>query len=243
MVSSPLKSVLAASLLFLGVAALTILAAPVPPSLTVEPLTEAEKTGLTQLHRHTVNVFIDSPNFGARRMPARVDDVLTAPKPAKDGDDKKAPAAPAQARVADKAKDPHFDVQDTIGKNRMHILTEDKKEEWKVRKVQLVGLVKHAEPVVYVTDKMPDMKENKDIPTRELDAFEKAALEKIKGGENLKAEKTSKTMRVLGPIYAGQRCVACHEQKGRLLGAFSYELERVPFDPEKERKAQEPRQP
>ena len=83
--------------------------------------------------------------------------------------------------------------------------------------MQLVGLIKNPKPVVYLTDKIPDMKEAKEakeVPTRELDAFEKAALETIKGGESLKAEKHDKSMGVLGPIFAGQRCVKCHETEG-----------------------------
>ncbi len=232
----------ASALLFAAVA----LAAPAPIAPPTEPLTDTEKAGIGSLHHYTVENFIDRPNFGIRRMPVRIDDLLTNPKatPKPDAKDKTAPVAnpvppPQVEQPGNKAKEPHYAVQDLFGNDgQFRILTADKKEAWKVRKVQLVGLLKNPTPVVYLTDKMPDMKEAKEakeVPTRELDVFEKAALETIKGGESVKAEKHDKTMRVLGPIYAGQRCVKCHEQKGQLLGAFSYELERVPFDAEKEK--------
>jgi hypothetical protein len=72
----------------------------------------------------------------------------------------------------------------------------------------------------------------KDGPTRELDTFEKSALEALRGGEAISAEKRGRELWALGPIYAGRRCVACHD-KGQMLGAFSYRLERGPAEPSK----------
>jgi hypothetical protein len=215
-------------------------AAPAPTMTPADPLTDAEKAGVQRLHRNAVEIFIDRPGFGIRRMPLPVEDLITAPKSSspKEGD-KKAPELPPA-----KPAEPHFAVKDTVDQWGLgRIPTDDKKEQWKVGKIQLVGLVKNPKPVVYVTEKMPDMKEAKDVPTRELDTFETAALEKLRGGENLFAEKRGKEIRVVGPIYAGARCVKCHEQKGQLLGAFSYTLERVPADPEKDTKDRGPRLP
>ena len=95
--------------------------------------------------------------------------------------------------------------------------------------------MKRDEPVVYLADKNPkerdgEPKAEKDITTRKVDAFEKAALADIRNGEPLVAEKSGKDLRLLAPIFAGKRCVACHDQ-GTLLGGFSYELERVAHDP------------
>ena len=87
--------------------------------------------------------------------------------------------------------------------------------------VNLIGLVKHAEPVVYLTGKAKDPKE---VKTREPDDFEASALDALRNGEDLKAEKEGTKMRAVGPIYAGKRCTACHE-RGLFLGAFSYRLE------------------
>lgn len=101
-------------------------------------------------------------------------------------------------------------------------------EQWNVRKVQLVGLTKNPKPVVYDAAKVPGMKGVKDIPTRELDAFEKKALEALQSGDNLKVERHGAEMRVMGPIYSGKQCLACHDKPGEMLGAFTYVLERQP---------------
>ncbi len=175
----------------------------------------AEKTGNRPiLHRTTVEIFIDRPNFGKRRMILPLQDVVTAPKvePKKDAPEKDPPAPKADAEQP--AKKPHYPVEPTtedgksdtfLGALRSQFATDDKKEVLKIRKVQLIGLVMHKEPVVYDTDKMPDMKEPKEVPTRALDEFEKKALEAIRGGDNLKAEKrTNKEIRMVGAIYAGQ---------------------------------------
>ncbi len=239
-----MKIVLATSAVLLTVAAL---AAPAPKETPSEPLTDAEKAGVRLLHRNTVEVFIDRPSFGIRRMPLNVEDLITIPKMLEKNSSPQIgnPVPPPLDKPVAKPKETHYGVSDLIGKDGMiRIPTDDKKEVWKVCKVQLVGLVKHPDPVVYLADKVPNMKDAKDVPTRELDAFEKAALTAIKEGkETLKVEKRGKEMRVLGPIYAGQRCVTCHEQKGQMLGAFSYQLERVPFDPEKEKNTPVPRIP
>jgi hypothetical protein len=242
------RIVLAASALLLTVVAL---AAPAPTPPPSEPLTDAETAGLKQLHRNAVEIFIDRPGFGVRRLVLPLDDVIGNPKSKKDTPDvEKGPqdGTPVRGKEADKAvkklKETHFSVQDQLEQWGLGAIpTEDKKEQWKLRKLQLVGLVKHKDPVVYQAEKVPDMKEMKEVPTRELDAFEKTALEALRGGDNLKAEKRAKEIRVLAPIYAGARCVTCHEKKGELLGAFSYQLERVPLDPEKEKNTKGPRLP
>jgi len=94
--------------------------------------------------------------------------------------------------------------------------------------LQLVGLVKNPNPVVYESNKMPGMKDIKDLPTRDLNVFELQALDSIRTGEEFVAHKNGKNIRMMAPIYAGNRCTACHDQKGQLLGAFTYTLERVP---------------
>ncbi len=249
--TTPVNVALAAVAVLLGAAGLVALAAPAPIAPPPpDPLSDAEKTGTARLHTTTVQIFIDRPNFGIRRMPLRMDDVVKTEKapPKKDAPEKDPPAPTADPEQP--GKKPHYPVQPTAddGKDTFlgrfdHFPTDDKKELWKVRKVQLVGLVMHKEPVVYVTDKMPDMKEPKEVPTRALDDFEKKALEAIRGGENLKAEKRDKEIRMVGAIYAGQRCLTCHAQKGQLLGAFSYQLERVAAEAPKEKGAEGPRIP
>jgi hypothetical protein len=217
-----------------------------PPSLppAPAPLTEQEQQGAAWMHRNAVEIFIARPGFGLRRMPLAVDEFVTGPKSLSQKDPANkfpgfgTPFVYIEEKAGEK-KAIHYPVQDIVGGWGFdRIAAEDPKEQWKLRKVYLVGLVKHPEPVVYLTDTVPDMKEPKDVPTRELDAFEKASLESLRGGENLRGEKRGKGMRALGPIYAGAACVKCHDQKGQLLGAFTYTLERVPVPPQ-ERDADE----
>jgi hypothetical protein len=207
-----------------------------PPA---DPLTQAEKSGLRALHRKAVEIFVDRPGFGARRLRLPLEDVVTAPSSLYDAD---APdrAAPEVGKAAKPAKSSHFAVQDLLtGGQAGNIAAADTGEVWKVRTVQLVGLMSHRQPVAYLTDWVVDAR---DVPTRELDAFEKSALEALRGGEAVRAEKRGRELRALGPIYAGQRCAACHD-KGQLLGAFSYRLERGPAEPSKAPARNDPRTP
>jgi hypothetical protein len=162
------------------------------------------------------------------RMRPNLTDIVTKSKT--QADDKDVAWGP-HVREAGKGK-VHKGVQEEITNGWMgSVPTKDGTEMWKVRTVHLLGLVKHPQPVVYLTDQVPNMKDAKEeVPTREPDAFEKAGLVTIKGGENIVVEKIDTTMRVLGPIYAAKGCVKCHEQKGQLLGAFTYRLERVPAE-------------
>jgi hypothetical protein len=246
--------IVVAAAILCGVVGLVAMAAPAPIITPAEKPTDEEAKALAWMHRNTVEIFIDRPGFGIRRMVLPLEDVVKSPKTPskKDAEGKDPPArdsiSPPEAEKS--VKKQHYEVQDVLGDGAgnplgrpTRILTDDKKEEWKVRKVQLVGLVKHKDPVVYVTEKMKEMKETKEVPTRALDAFEKRGLEVIRGGDNLKAEKRDKEMRVMGPLYAGQRCVTCHATKGELLGAFSYVLERVPLEAEKEAQPTGPRLP
>ncbi len=221
---------------------LTEVTPPKPtPAGAPEPLTDAEKQGLTGLHHNAVGTFVAGPGFGFSRMPVFIDDLLAKPKSLSESDvaNKRLPFAPVPVILAEspkpgeQPKNVHHPVQNTVARGLGWgnvLLTEDKKQQWKMRKINLVGLVKHPEPVVYLTDKVPNMKDVKDVPTRELDAFEKAALESLRGGESVKAEKHGKEMRMVGPIYAGNSCVKCHDQKGEMLGAFTYHLELVPVE-------------
>lgn len=97
---------------------------------------------------------------------------------------------------------------------------------WEIKSLDLVGLVMHETPVVYVSDKIPDMKDLKKKPTREMDVFESEGLEELASGKGLYIRSKEGTIRVLGPIHAGKTCLKCHgdAKEGDLLGAFSYTL-------------------
>jgi len=72
------------------------------------------------------------------------------------------------------------------------------------------------------------MEELRDAPTRPLDGFERDALEKLRGGEELVVEENPDELRMLGPLRALEECRHCHEVKAdELLGAFSYRLRPV----------------
>jgi hypothetical protein len=221
-----------------GLLAACAIAAPEPAKPVVEAVTAKETLALRGLHHNAVEIFIDRPGFGVRRLMMDLSDLVAGPESLADVN-----AAPKQAdqqQPAPKAdkKPSHYAVQDLLIERGSRFPTDDGQESWQVRKVQLVGVMKHAKPVVYLVDGNPktrdeEPKAEKDIPTRELNAFEKAALGAINKGEALKAEKSGENMRLLAPIFAGKRCTACHNQ-GELLGGFSYELERVAYDPAKD---------
>lgn len=100
-----------------------------------------------------------------------------------------------------------------------------KDRDWSLTRLYLVGLVVHAEPTVYLTDRLPDMATAKDVPKREIDAFEQAGLKALADGDDQFVRGTDENLRMLGSIRATNQCLKCHSgSRGDLLGAFSYHL-------------------
>ena len=98
-------------------------------------------------------------------------------------------------------------------------------ETWRVQRIELVGLLKHPEPVVYVSDRLPAMIELPSVPTRPLDTFEEAGLGAVRRGEDGFAARRGDVIRFVGGIRSARQCVECHGgERGDLLGAFSYAL-------------------
>jgi hypothetical protein len=96
---------------------------------------------------------------------------------------------------------------------------------WQVQRIELVGLLKHPEPVAYLSDKLPAMDELRGAPTRPLDEFETSALGVIRKGDDGFAARRSDVVRFVGAIRSAEQCVQCHGgERGDLLGAFSYTL-------------------
>jgi hypothetical protein len=96
---------------------------------------------------------------------------------------------------------------------------------WRIHHVQLVGILSHEVPVVYLTDKLPSMEQVRQGKTRALDYFEEAALPSLRDGEDLYVVSKNDTLRMLGALRATKVCQKCHDaQIGDLLGAFSYTL-------------------
>lgn len=105
------------------------------------------------------------------------------------------------------------------------------KKVWEAKSVDLVGLIKHDEPVAYVSEKLPDMKKLSKTPIRPLDEFEVAGLDTLKKGENLYGRSRDGVIRMLGAVRANASCLTCHDDKkeGDLLGAFSYTLREAEY--------------
>ncbi|WP_254512344.1 hypothetical protein [Anatilimnocola floriformis] len=100
---------------------------------------------------------------------------------------------------------------------------------WKIARLELVSLLKQAEPRVYESKHLPRMDELRDAPTRPLTKFESASLAKLQEGGELPTSSTTNRIEFVGAIRAGQNCLQCHEvREGTMLGAFSYELRREP---------------
>jgi hypothetical protein len=106
---------------------------------------------------------------------------------------------------------------------------EEPMEQWLVRKLELVSLLKHANPLVYESDELPRMDKIDKVKTRGLLDFETKALESLRKGEDLVTEATTNTIRMVGAIRASKQCLSCHScERGALLGAFTYQLQRDP---------------
>ena len=98
------------------------------------------------------------------------------------------------------------------------------KKVWEAKSVDLIGLVKHETPVVYVSEKVAQWQGQGEVPTRPLDEFELAGLHVLAKGDNLFGRARDEAIRLLGAVRAETSCIMCHEDKkeGDLLGAFSY---------------------
>lgn len=98
-------------------------------------------------------------------------------------------------------------------------------EQWQLVKLELVSLLKHVEPVAYVSESLPQMDRLQDVPTRPLDAFEHQAIQKLREEEDLVVDSQPARVRMVGSLRATNDCRACHQvPRGTLLGAFTYEL-------------------
>jgi hypothetical protein len=206
---------------FLVVAALCGVAPAAPGS---EDLTAAERAGLALLHRHAVKLFIDRGGFGFSRVEPPLTDIVGPPQSQAEAPADPPPAAddPLAARPDKGRKDAHFPFAKAVEAARY--VPPVGTRAWVPKEIRLVGLVKHPDPVVYLTG--GGMRRGKaDVKTRRPDAFEAKALEVIRGGgELVQAEKRGDTLRAVSGIFAGRQCLTCHERPWEMLGAFSYRL-------------------
>ncbi|MBA4063335.1 MAG: hypothetical protein C0501_06405 [Isosphaera sp.] len=98
-------------------------------------------------------------------------------------------------------------------------------ERWAVARLELVGLLRHDDPVVYVSASLPRMDALRDAPTRPTDPFETAALAALRAGADLHVGDGPDTGRFVGAVRSTRQCLECHGgDRGALLGAFTYRL-------------------
>jgi hypothetical protein len=205
---------------------------------------------LQRLHLQMVDRFVNAPSFGVRRMPAirptkerlmlEADTAIPQPAPmsfvptalASDWN-----GTPADDDLKKLHRQSQLDFLNPRGfgwvKSRAEVAgfqshffrAVPKSEKWQVRSIELVGLLLHEKPAVYLTANLPRMEELRKAPTRELDAFEAASLQKLQKGETLVVDQSPKGLRMLGAIRATSHCAQCHGgEGGELLGAFAYVL-------------------
>lgn len=104
-------------------------------------------------------------------------------------------------------------------------LAEGKTSQWQVDRLELVSLLRHPEPRVYVAETLPQMDQLGELSHRPLDEFEQRSLPKLQYDEDVVADSSAGRIVMLGAVRAGSDCLQCHDaNRGQLLGAFSYEL-------------------
>ncbi len=98
---------------------------------------------------------------------------------------------------------------------------------WQLTRLELVSLLRHSPPRVYVADSLPAMDQLDQFEHRAVTEFEKASLPKLYSEADVVTEQGDDRILMLGALRASQDCLACHQgNTGKLLGAFSYEFAR-----------------
>ncbi len=207
---------------------------------------------LQRLHERSVNTFVNSPGFGAVRMMRDGISKTTLAERRDRGETPTQPGSPAAwghaepfepILVADREQlgalhtDGTLDFVNPQGwgyvKDRTRVAgflshrfsKVPEAKTWRVQRIELVGLLKHPEPVVYLSDRLPAMAELRDTLTRPLDEFESAGVEAVRKGEDSFAARRGEVVRFVGGIRSAKQCVECHGgARGDLLGAFAYTL-------------------
>ena len=207
---------------------------------------------LRALHEDAVALFIHSPGFGASRMLHPSESNLAAnlrrePVPLQPGSRFTSMGSPGErerlpgddeAPLGHMLEDSILDFVNPRGfgyfKDRRHVAGFESQRfsrapaptyRWKVRALELVSLLLHDEPEVYVSSHLPKMDRLHGVPTRPLDRFENFGLEALRRGEEIVTTQGGEGARMLGAVRSTSQCLACHGgERGALLGAFSYSL-------------------
>lgn len=204
---------------------------------------------LRRLHDQSVEKFVNSPGFGVTRMIRPSENWLRPRDRGEPGVQSGWPSTdPSELSISASDESDLFGLHEALTldfvnaagfgyvKDRRHVAgflphgfgyEREVKTTWEAGRIELVGLLLHSEPVVYVSSRRPVMQELRDGPTRPLDAFEMKALASIRSGNDLVPASAGDGLRMVGAIRSARQCVECHGgQRGDLLGAFSYMLRR-----------------
>ncbi len=115
------------------------------------------------------------------------------------------------------------DIEHVAGFQPHHFSKTPQLEHWQLQTIDLVGLVLHEQPAVYISEHLPSMAELRGSATRPADTFEALGLKVLQSGEDLFVRAGADGGRALGSIRSASQCLPCHGgQRGDLLGAFSY---------------------
>ncbi len=217
---------------------------------------DSRSNQLRRLHEETTDNFVNSDGFGITRMPRGVlrqegyDVHIRHARPIEQPQASELPIStetlekPYVARDVEVFKLLHFDgLADFVNiqgfgyiKDRQHVAgfrshafsAIPERSGYRVQRVDLVSLLMHDKPAVYISTELPRMQDLKGAPTRGLSGFEAKGLEAIQQGEDQFVRETPEGWLMLGAIRSVAQCVKCHGgERGDLLGAFSYSLQRT----------------
>jgi hypothetical protein len=209
---------------------------------------------LRAIHDYKVNEFVNAPGFGAMRMIHPGPEVPNLPKPSAPEQSVEwpssdhppvptaAPAPDGSTNLAEVHRNGVLDFLNLPGfgyaKDRRRVAgfqphgfskAVDGAGKYAVERVDLVSLLLHPGPAVYLSDRLPSMEHVRDYPTRPLDRFEEQGLKMLRAGEDLVSASNAEKTRAFGSIRSARQCVTCHGgERGELLGAFSYTLRESP---------------
>ncbi len=225
-----------------------------PSAPIVEPAVEqaAEKKSVAlpaHFHNAAVRAFGTTPGFGRGRMIVmkhEIEDIYVDWSPGEIDEDAPPIDVPDLAKLHRKSSgvlawDLRTDLPTWLDgmSSRMSSRHQDgSKHTWVLNSVNLLALVDHAEPVVYITSKLPIQHEDEPHAvgkkadrsgyTRPLDFLESAALARLHSGEEMFQRVKNDSLRMVGALRASKQCLECHAGKeGDLFGAFSYTLTKV----------------
>jgi hypothetical protein len=206
---------------------------------------------LQQLHENTAEQFARAAGFGLMRMPSvRLELVRFEPRtpiqlPVPVAFSSPQPADSILQLLHNSAlinfinpeRTPYIRSRDEVAGFEAHLLSSlagegpkpKRDPDWQVVRLELVSLLRHAEPRVYVAENLPEMDKLADVPNRPLNAFEQSALPQLVTQQDAVVDQKPDRIEMLGALRAGEKCLECHRgARGKLLGAFSYSLTPLP---------------